>query len=199
MKKENYHHGNLKEEFLRLAFEFVQRDDIDKLTLKMLADATETSRSAIYKHFDSKDALIQAIMKKGFEEFDAVIVPILEDRKRPLQERFIQATSYYIEWAKTHPNLYRLIFGKRYAHIREEFVTIKSQECKGFVALKGLIEEGQEQGIIQKKESFNQAIIVWSSLHGLASLLIDCFPDVATLYESLVEQMLESLMAGLVE
>jgi len=198
MKKKNYHHGNLKEEFLRLAFDFIHREDIDKLTLKILADATNTSRSAIYKHFSSKDALIKAIMQKGFEEFDNVIVPILGNQEIDLDKRFFAAAHYYVDWARENPNLYRLIFGRKYAYIREEFVTIRSENCQGFVALNSLIQEGQEYGIIKKEDSFNQTIVVWSSLHGLSSLIIDCFTDVQELYEPLLTQMLDSLLAGLV-
>jgi len=197
MKKKNYHHGNLKEEFLRLAFDFIHREDIDKLTLKILADATNTSRSAIYKHFSSKDALIKAIMEKGFEEFDNIIVPILTNKKEPLDKRFFEAAHYYIDWARENPNLYRLIFGKKYAYIRESFVTIRSESCKGFVALEMLIKEGQDYNIIKKEDSFSQTIIVWSSLHGLSSLIIDCFTDVKELYEPLLMQMLENILAGL--
>ena len=197
MKKTNYHHGNLKEEFLQLAFDFIHKDDIDKLTLKMLADATDTSRSAIYKHFSSKDALIQAVMEKGFEEFDDVIVPILTNKAKAIDKRFFEAAHYYVSWAKENPNLYRLIFGKKYAYIREEFVTIRSENCKGFVALEALIKEGQEHNIIKNEDSFNQTIVVWSSLHGLSSLIIDCFTDVQELYEPLLTQMLQSLLAGL--
>jgi len=199
MKKTTYHHGNLKEEFLRLSFEFIHREDIDKLTLKILADATSTSRSAIYKHFSSKEALIKAIMEKGFEEFDDIIVPILTNKKEELDKRFFAAAHYYVDWARKNPNLYRLIFGKKYAHVREEFVTIRSENCKGFKALQALIEEGQQSGIIKKEDSFNQAIIVWASLHGLTSLIIDCFTDVEELYEPLLTQMSQSLLAGLVD
>ena len=198
MKKTTYHHGNLKEEFLRLAFDFIHREDIDKLTLKILADATNTSRSAIYKHFTSKDALIKAIMEKGLEEFDNVIVPTLSNKKEDLDKRFFIAAHNYIDWAKENPNLYRLLFGNAYAHIREEFITIRSENCNGFNALQALIEEGQQLGIIKKEDSFNQTIIVWSSLHGLTSLIIDCFTDVQELYEPLLTQMIQNLLAGLI-
>jgi len=197
MKKNTYHHGNLKEQLLSLAFEFIHKEDIDKLTLKILSDATNTSRSAIYKHFSSKDALIQAIMQKGFDEFDNILVPILSNRNEEITTRFFTSARNYVDWAKKNPNLYRLLFGKKYAHIRESFVTIRSESCKGFLALKELIEEGQEKKIIKKEDSFIQAVVVWSSLHGLASLIIDCFNDVQEIYEDLFENILANLLTGL--
>ena len=197
MKKNTYHHGNLKEQLLSLAFEFIHKEDIDKLTLKILSDATNTSRSAIYKHFSSKDALIQAIMQKGFDEFDNILVPILSNRNEEITTRFFTSARNYVDWAKKNPNLYRLLFGKKYAHIRESFVTIRSENCKGFLSLKELIEEGQEKKIIKKEDSFIQAVVVWSSLHGLASLIIDCFNDVQEIYEDLFENILANLLTGL--
>ena len=97
MIKDDYHHGNLKEEFLEIAFNFIATSDVDKLTLKVLSDATGTSRSAIYRHFKSKDALIEIIIQTGFEQFDEVIAPILQDTTKSLVDRFYLATKNYIQ------------------------------------------------------------------------------------------------------
>jgi AcrR family transcriptional regulator len=198
MKKNDYHHGNLKEEFLAIAFEFIKDQDIDKLTLKVLSDATNTSRSAIYRHFSSKDALIETMIRKGFEQFDAAISPVLNETRKPIVDRFYLSGKQYIEYAKANPSLYRLLFGKKYAYIREEIMSLQDDECSGFGTLKKTIEEGQKSGIIKKENSFNQAVVVWSSLHGLASLIIDGFMDVETSYEVFYDNMFKSLLAGLI-
>lgn len=198
MIKNEYHHGNLKEEFLKLAFEFIAKEDIDKLTLKILSDATGTSRSAIYKHFKSKDALIEKVIEKGFELFDDEIAPLIKDKNKPLLDRFYLSGKRYIEFAKQNPNLFRLLFGNKYAHIRESIINIKDDDCSGFGALKLAIQEGQESGIIKKEDSYKQAIIIWSSLHGLSSLIIDGFLNVQELYEELYDDMFENMLAGIV-
>ncbi|MEA2018251.1 MAG: TetR/AcrR family transcriptional regulator [Campylobacterota bacterium] len=196
MTKTPYHHGNLKEEFLKIAFEFIETNDIDKLTLKILSDATGTSRSAIYRHFKSKDALIEVMIEKGFEQFDDATAPILLDTSNALVDRFYLATRAYIQWAKDNPNLYRLLFGKKYSHIREKIISIKDEDCNGFGALKLAIEEGQKQGILKDEDSYKQSIIIWASLHGLSSLIIDGFMDVDEIYEELYSDMFKSLLAG---
>ncbi len=196
MIKNKYHHGNLKEEFLKISFDFIKQNSIDKLTLKILSDATGTSRSAIYRHFKSKDALIEEMIEKGFEQFDAVTTPILRDKNKSLVDRFYITTRHYIEWAKENPNLYRLLFGKKYAHIRESTISIKDEDCHGFGALKLAIEEGQNSGILKKEDSYKQAIVIWASLHGLATLIIDGFMDVEEIYEELYSDMFRSLLAG---
>ena len=198
MKKRDYHHGNLKEEFLKIAFKFIHTEDIEKLTLKVLSDATGTSRSAIYRHFSSKDALMEEIIRKGFEEFDNKTAPILADKEQPLVDRFYQASKAYISWAKENPNLYRLLFGKKYAYLREEIMSIKENSCDGFGQLKLAVEEGQKSGILKKEDSLKQSILIWSSLLGLSSLIIDGFMDVEEISDELVDNMFGLLLAGLI-
>jgi len=198
MQKNNYHHGNLKSEFLRIAFEFIHKEDIEKLTLKVLSDATGTSRSAIYRHFSSKDALMEEIIRQGFSDFDNHTAPILQNQEKALVDRFYNASKAYIYWAKENPNLYRLLFGKKYAYIREEIMSIKEESCDGFGALKLAVEEGQKSGILKKEDSLKQSIIIWSSLHGLSSLIIDGFMDVEEIYEELINNMFKMLLAGLI-
>lgn len=198
MIKKEYHHGNLKEEFLQIAFEFIVKEDIEKLTLKVLSDATGTSRSAIYKHFKSRDALVEKMIEIGFERFDEVTSPILLNTQTPLIDRFYNSGKEYIQFAKENPNLYRLLFGKKYSHIREEIMSIKDKDCSGFGALKIAIEEGQKSGILKKDDSFKQTIIIWSSLYGLSSLIMDGFMDVDELLDEIYEGLFETLLAGII-
>ena len=198
MIKNDYHHGNLKEEFLKIAFTFIAQEGIDKLTLKVLSDATGTSRSAIYRHFKSKDALIEEIIEEGFTIFDNITSPILLDTNISLIDRFYLTTKKYVQWAKENPNLYRLLFGKKYAHIRESIMSIQDDNCSGFTALKLAIEEGQASGVLKKEDSYSQAIIIWASIHGLASLIIDGFMDIEPISDELSSKMFESLLSGIV-
>jgi AcrR family transcriptional regulator len=198
MKKSDYHHGNLKEDFLKIAFDFIKENDLEKLTLQVLSDATSTSRSAIYRHFKNKDALIETMIERGFEECDATISAILRDKNRPLIDRFYLGGKAYIQNARSNPNLYRLMFGKKYAHIREELIDLKDDDCHGFGALKLAIIEGQESGILKKDDSYHQAIVIWASFHGLSSLMIDGFMDVEEIYEKIYDDMFESLLSGII-
>lgn len=77
-------------------------------------------------------------------------------------------------------------------------MSLQDEECSGFGTLKKTIEEGHKSGIIKKENSFHQAVVVWSSLHGLASLIIDGFMDVEASYEAFYDNMFKSLLAGLI-
>jgi hypothetical protein len=90
------------------------------------------------------------------------------------------------------------MFGKKYAHIREEIISLKDDDCHGFGALKLSIIEGQDSGILKKDDSYHQAIVIWASFHGLSSLMIDGFMDVEEIYEKIYDDMFESLLSGIV-
>ena len=198
MIKHDYHHGNLKEEFIRIAMEFIAKEDVEKLTLKVLSDATGTSRSAIYKHFTNKDALIETIIERGFDKFDVETTPYLKDESKALIDKFYLTGELYVAFARKNPNLYRLLFGKKYAHIREEILSIKDEDCSGFSALQKTVENGQKQGVLKKEDSYRQAIVIWATMHGISSLVIDGFMDVEEVYEEMYDTLFETLLTGMV-
>ena len=197
MIKNKYHHGNLKETFLKIAFEFIEKDDIDKLTLKILSDIAGTSRSAIYSHFSSKEALIEAMILNGFLKFDAYLSSNLKDKNIPLIDRLKKASRSYIEFARANKVLYRLLFGNKYAHIRMEVMTKNDPNRSGFGALICAIEEGQKDGLFKIDNSYKQTITVWSVLHGLSSLLIDGFIGIEDMYDELFDDMFANILSGL--
>jgi AcrR family transcriptional regulator len=194
--KNLYHHGNLKEELLNVAFEFIKKHGEQDLTLRYLAEQTNTSRSAIYRHFKSKDELIENIIIVGLDIFDARVTEPMLDQKLNLFDKFYYSGKAYIEFAKEYPNLYRLIFGEKYSHIREGVRRIGDESCYGFNVLKELVESGQKAGVIKNENSYYQSIIIWSALHGFASLIIDGFRDVASIDDILYEKHFKTLLYG---
>ena len=195
MKKTSYHHGNLKEEFLNISFNFIKTEDIDKLTLKILSEATGTSRSAIYRHFSSKDSLIETMIKSCFSELDKEISPILLDKSIDIVERLNRTFRNYIQFAKNNTHMYQLLFAKKYAKIREDLVTTGDDDHSGFANLQKVIQEGQKSGVIKKENSYHQAITAWASLHGLSTLIVDGFLDVDKISEELSKRMVKDIVA----
>lgn len=173
-KTSPYHHGNLKEALLQTALERIACDGIDTITLRDLTQRLGTSRSAVYRHFSSKEALILGVIEKGYEQLDYLFTPIFQDKTRSVDERFEAMGRAYLDFAIEHPNVYRLLFGEQYRQERERLCDYKNEtQAAGLYTLVGLLVEAQEVGIIAKGNPMVQAATVWASIHGLASLLID--------------------------
>ncbi|MDD2830157.1 MAG: WHG domain-containing protein [Sulfuricurvum sp.] len=193
-----YHHGNLKEELLQTATEMIDKEGIDSITLRDLTQRLGTSRTAVYRHFASKEALILGVIEKGYEQLDKMFTPIFEDRTQSVAQRFNAMAREYLDFAIEHPNLYRLLFGDKYHQEREELCDYRDEsQATGLYALIGLLVEGQEEGSIAAVNPMVQAAMAWASIHGLASLLIDGHLMMSDNIEVIYEYSIEALLKGL--
>lgn len=193
-----YHHGNLKEALLQTALEIIDAQGLDAITLRDLTQRLGTSRTAVYRHFASKEALILGVIEKGYEQLDSLFTPIFQDRIHTVAERFERMGRAYLDFAIEHPNLYRLLFGEKFRQEREEICDYKNEhQAAGLYALVGLLVEAQEEGTIARENPIVQAATVWASIHGLASLLIDGHLLMSDNLEAIYRYSQEVLLKGL--
>lgn len=197
-KASPYHHGNLKEELLQTALEMIDTDGLENITLRDLTQRIGTSRTAVYRHFESKEALILRVIEKGYEQLDEIFTPIFRDKSRSVEARFELMSRAYLQFAIEHPNLYRLLFGERYREEREGICDYRDEtQATGLYALIGLLLEAQEEGNVEKGDPMIQAATIWASIHGLASLLIDGHLMMSDNLEEIYRYSLEVLLKGL--
>ena len=197
-KTSPYHHGNLKESLLETALEMVDKEGLESVTLRDLTQRLGTSRSAVYRHFESKEALILGVIKRGYEQLDLLFTPIFQDTTQSVAERFEKMGRAYLDFAIAHPNLYRLLFGENFRQEREEICDYKDEkQATGVYALIGLLLEAQEERIIAQENPMIQAATVWASIHGLASLLIDGHLMMSDNLEAIYEYSQGVLLKGL--
>ncbi|MDD2782311.1 TetR/AcrR family transcriptional regulator [Sulfuricurvum sp.] len=197
-KTSPYHHGNLKESLVETALDIIDKDGLDAITLRDLTQRLGTSRTAVYRHFESKEALILGVIEKGYENLDRMFTPIFKDRTQSVETRFKTMGRAYLDFAIEHPNLYRLLFGDKYHQEREELCDYKDEnQATGLYALIGLLLEAQEEGIIATVNPMVQAAMVWASIHGLASLLIDGHLMMRDNIDAIYEYSIGVLLKGL--
>lgn len=197
-KSSSYHHGNLKEELINQAIEIIHNDGIDTLTLSVLSKRLGTSRSAIYRHFSSKDELIQNVLLYGFEILDQIITPILMQKDKNVEQRLYLMGKSYIKFAQDNPNLYRMLFGEKYYDLREDICTVIDEKfSNAFNALVSLLEEGQRLKDFKEQEPILQALTVHANIHGMSSLYIDGHLNIRDNIDELFEVSFKNLIDGL--
>lgn len=106
--RERYHHGDLKRALVEAALATVERDGHEALSLSGLADAAGVARSAPYRHFESRDALLAAVAAEGFE----VLMTELQQAAQSQAPADIvrRAAEALLGFAERRPNLFRLMF-----------------------------------------------------------------------------------------
>ena len=215
-RSDTYHHGNLKESLVTTALEMLDKEGLEAITLRELATRLGTSRSAIYRHFSGKDALMRAVILEGFQKLDEAIAPYFEESDRTLLERFHDMGVSYTAFATAHPNLYRLLFGPEMSQAREAVCQderpdlhkllnnsadesiIQADPDDAFHRLVKIIVEAQEQGLFKAGDPIMLATTIWSLLHGLSMLAIDghlsIVGNVEAIYEANYNMLLEGLL-----
>lgn len=193
-----YHHGNLKAAAIETALEMVEKEGLETLTLRELSARIGASRTAIYRHFENKEALMRAVVEAGFDRFDAHFITIFGRTDLDVLQRFSLMGRAYLDFATGSPNLFRLLFGETVQQERQEVCDIENREMNtGFNALVQMLEAGQRQGVFKPGDVFLMAVNVWSMIHGLAMLIIDGHIPVIDNIDAIFDAGTATLLEGL--
>ncbi|WP_163834831.1 TetR/AcrR family transcriptional regulator [Spartinivicinus ruber] len=173
MEKNTYHHGNLRSAVLAAALTRLTSEGPEKLSLRGLARDVGVSATALYRHFSDKDALLVTLAKEGFDCLSQAIATAQQQAVNPA-ESLLAAGRAYVQFALTHPQQYRLMFGRYFcgedANPPEDLDSAANQ---AYQVLANIIEQGIESRQFTAKLAKVHAVAAWSMVHGLASLLID--------------------------
>lgn len=170
MAKATYHHGDLRQSLIDCACRQLMKDSADHLSLRALAREAGVSQTAPYRHFETKNALFAAIATYGFELMTEHLRAACEVYPEDVERAVIAVGLAYVEWALQHPEKYQLFFDSSLV----DFGTYDELHEAGndcFEVLLALIQRGIAEGVFVDQPAEFLAGTLWSSVHGLASLL----------------------------
>src|ERR1041384_6768453 len=64
--RNRYHHGDLRRALLDEAVATIRAEGVEGLTLREIGARLGVSRTALYRHFADKEALLEAVATEGF-------------------------------------------------------------------------------------------------------------------------------------
>src|SRR6218665_945799 len=164
----SYHHGNLREALLSKGLELLESGQSD-FSLRELTRQVGVSANAAYRHFASKEVLLSAMAAEGFRQLAEAQATAVQAGANPMAG-FLEAGRAYVNFAREHPALFRLIFGRFAASSPDEEMRASAQ----------LAYEGLRFGVaailrlpVESAEVLAVAMHAWSLVHGLSQLIID--------------------------
>ena len=166
-----YHHGDLRRALVDEAVRTIDARGVDQLTLRTIGERLGVSRTALYRHFSDKQALLAAVSTEGFRTLRLALTDAWErqGRGRPGFEAMAVA---YVRFAVTHPAHYRVMFG-RFVESVAGNADLQCEADGAFQVLVGALVAQQEAGIVRRDAPDLQARFVWAAVHGTAMLAID--------------------------
>lgn len=165
-----YHHGDLKNALLDAGERLLVEKGMTAFSLRDVARSAGVSHTAPYRHFSNKATLLRELARRGFEELNREL-DNAGMRQLPGPEQQLVAISVtYVAFALANREKLRLMFGG----------VVDAGGDPGFLQasrvvselLVEVIETGTGLGVFRKRDATELALVAWTSMHGLATLLI---------------------------
>lgn len=169
MARSSYHHGDLKNALIAGGLAVLSREGAAALTLQKVARRAGVSTTAIYRHFESKEALLAAVGEQGFHMLSAEMDRVLAAPPRGHRRFFEEAVLAYVRFARTHPHHYHIMFGGGIEN-RHAYADFEAAGRESFGRLIATVRRLQDEGYFRKGRPLLTAFTVWSTLHGLVTL-----------------------------
>ena len=158
-----YHHGDLKRALLDAALEMLDEEGAEGIGLRELARKVGVSPAAPYRHFRSRQALLEAVATEGFRRFSAMMAAKEADLPEP--EQLPAMAEAYVRFALVQPALFRLMFSRQVDKQGNKALHTAAIDAYASLAKAAAREvpEAPSEG----------AVIAWAFVHGLSMLLLD--------------------------
>lgn len=142
----------------------------DAVSIRAVADRVGVTAPSIYLHFADKDALLDAVVTDVFTELDTVMAKAEAEvtGTSPLARLRAQGLAY-IRFAVGHPEHYRVATMEPCA-TPPEVDAVLASAC--FARFTATIAQCQAAGVFGGDDPLPIALDLWSTAHGLASLMI---------------------------
>lgn len=166
-----YHHGNLRQALVDQAVRTIRETGVEALTLRDVGQQLRVSRTALYRHFADKQALLAAVAGQGFRAFRQALAEAWEPSRHD-REGFMAMGHAYVRFARDNPSYYRVMFGGFVDKVECD-PGLAEEAGSAFAVLVGAVAELQQRRQVRGDDPQALALYVWASTHGLALLVID--------------------------
>jgi AcrR family transcriptional regulator len=154
-----YHHGALRQALIDGAKEILAERGHEQFSLKEVARRAGVSTSAPYRHFDTRDDLLNAVAAEGYAKLHQSLEQTAATTA-DVGERLLRLGGAYVRFAQEHPDLFVTMFRPGAAAGHDSFD----------VLLRTVAEAQRAELILSDPSAELMARSIWATLHGLAAL-----------------------------
>jgi AcrR family transcriptional regulator len=164
-----YHHGDLERALLEAALRTIREDGVQGLTLRGVAARLGVSRTALYRHFEDKTALLAAVAAAGFRLLHDALTRAIAKAAAEGTDTLQEMARAYVHFALSNQSHYQTMFGGFLTDWSRYPDLIEHGEA-AFNVLVETIRDEQRRGRIVAGDPLELAEITWSLSHGIATL-----------------------------
>jgi AcrR family transcriptional regulator len=167
-KKRRYHHGDLERALIATALEVIQAEGLEALTLRRVGTRAGVSRSALYRHFDDKAALVARIASDGFRLLHETLVRVRANASPDAGDTLEVLAAAHVHFARANPSHYATMFGS--ARDRRKHPELARQADAARAEVVGAILDAQRRAALGSGDPELIAAVMWALTFGVARL-----------------------------
>ncbi|MFC3197475.1 TetR/AcrR family transcriptional regulator [Parapedobacter deserti] len=158
---------------LRQSWQIVEEEGWQALSIRRIAEAIEYSTPVVYKHFESKDAILEAFSQEGY----ALLAEKLRRAKGEQDNanaQLMALSGAYWDFAIQHPKHYQIMYGLGIptCEMVKEIGEIKEVSDIFHSTIEAAAKAGNQPGT----DVHLKATTFWSILHGLVAMSLISTP-----------------------
>lgn len=200
METKTYHHGDLRNVLTKVAAKMIEKRKDVSFTLREVSAKAGVSHAAAYRHFASKRDILAAVAETGFAGMQLEFAKAARENPHDVRAELLAQGEGYVRYALAHPGHFRVMFHSELADLKD-YPDLQAIAGRSFNSLLDCVARGVEKGVFAKRDPMELAVMAWSTVHGLATLLIDgrvAHPDGAPIDGgSLARTVTDLMMVGL--
>jgi len=189
--------ADLRRAILDTTRHLLLEEGYNALSMRRIARSVGCSATSIYLHFESKDALVHALIDEGMDRLFQALEDAAPSDAPPLA-RVEALCRVYVRFGLENPEYYEVMFllhPERMARYPAEKYRRARRNLECFAAA---IQEGAEAGLIGDDQDVEVATsVLWTALHGAVALLLARRIDVRIDQETYVESVIRYALTGL--
>ena len=172
MKSDTYHHGDLRESLIKMGLKLFNEGGEENFTIRKVAALCNVSHTAPYRHFKSKEELINAISEYVFTKFENSLNEIVELYKNDPSNRIVELGKKYVWFMVENPDYLKFAFltkSKSVTVMKED--KLKNVENGTFNIFENCALDFFKSINVKEEDYAQDIIAMWSMVHGLATML----------------------------
>ncbi len=205
--RSTYRHGDLRRALLEEGIELARTGGPDAVVLREATRRAGVAPNAAYRHFASREALLQAVRAAALSAVAAAMEAELASLPAGLPPAdFARASvravgSGYLRFAQAEPGLFRTAFARSDVLMQAtpETPTAGPGGLNPFELLGSALDKLVEAGVMPPEQRPGAEFLAWSAVHGLAMLVIDgpLGPVIGPHMQQIGQRLLDMVEKGL--
>jgi AcrR family transcriptional regulator len=166
-------HEARRNEILDAAQRFIYTEGYDQMTIQEIVDDLQISKGAFYHYFDSKQALLEALIERLLTQAEQIILPIVQDENLPALEKIQRIFSTISRWKASQKEYLLALLSVWYsddnAIVRQKMLTATITSIAPLLTL--AIRQGLQEGVLTTPYPDQAGQVLLSLFQGLGEIL----------------------------